>query len=84
MTFALALVQHDCEIIAKVRLKLHLAVRVLEGQVELVVLVQQLEALVSASARAPVRPAGAVDVHVDVFTQLPRVRQPPVPENINM
>ena len=63
-------------------MKLYLAVGVLEGQVELVVLVQQLEALVGAGPGAPVRPAGPVDVHVDVFPQLPGVRQPTVPANM--
>ena len=65
-------------------MKLYLPVGVLEGQVELVVLVQQLEALVGAGAGAPVRPARAVDVHVDVFPQLPGVRQPTVPANMKM
>ena len=54
-----------------------LAVRVLEGQVELVILLQHVEALLVASGTLHVA-TGAVDIDCDVFLKFRRVLLPPV------
>ena len=52
-----------------------LAVGVLEGQVELVVLGQHVPAVLRLRARAAVRAAASIDVHIDVSTQLRTLQQ---------
>ena len=52
-------------------------IRVLESEVELVVCVEHLAAVLTGP-RAPLAPARTEDVHVNVVTQVPRVLQPVV------
>lgn len=56
-----------------------LAIRVLKGEIELVVLVQQLETFVGAGPRTSMRSTGSVDVNIYIFSKLSGIIQPPVP-----